>query len=62
VLIFGPLLAAAVALAIRDERTLRWWTLGVTLAAAGFRCRLYGRFDASTAAFQFVEDRLWIPG
>ena len=62
VLIFGPLLAAAVALVIRDDRTLRWWTLGVTLATAAFSLPLYGRFDASTAAFQFVEDRLWIPG
>ena len=62
VLIFGPLLAGLVALAIRDERALRWWTLGVTLAAAVFSLPLYGRFDVSTAAFQFVEDRLWIPG
>jgi NADH-quinone oxidoreductase subunit M len=62
VLIFGPLLAGLVALAIRDERALRWWTLGVTLAAAVFSLPLYGRFDVSTAAFQFVEDWLWIPG
>jgi NADH-quinone oxidoreductase subunit M len=31
------------------------------MAAAGFSLSLYGRFDASTAAFQFGEDRLWIP-
>ncbi|MCL4177012.1 MAG: NADH-quinone oxidoreductase subunit M [Verrucomicrobia bacterium] len=61
VLIFSPLLAAAIALAFRDERLLRWWTLGFTVAAALFSLPLYGRFDASTAAFQFVEDRSWIP-
>ena len=60
VLIFGPLLGVAIALVLRDERVLRWWTLVVTLAMAGLSLPLYFRFDASTAAFQFVEDRLWI--
>ena len=34
VLIFGPLAAAAVAAAIRDERWLRGWTLASTTALA----------------------------
>ncbi len=60
-LIFAPLLAVAVALVIRDERVLRWWALIITVVVAGFSLPLYGQFDASTAAFQFVEDRSWIP-
>ena len=60
ILIISPLLAAAVAMFIRDQRVLRVWTLIFTLAAALFSLPLYTRFDVSTAAFQFVEDRSWI--
>lgn len=62
ILIFGPLLAAGVALGMRNPQVLRWWTLGVTVATALFSLPLYLGFDTTTADFQFVEDRLWIPG
>lgn len=61
VLIFSPLLAAAVAALIKSERWLRWWTLAFTTAAAGFSLPLYWRFDASTSDFQLVEQAKWIP-
>ena len=34
VLIFSPLLLAAIAAFIRNERALRWWTLAFTTAIA----------------------------
>ena len=56
VLIFGPLLAAAVAACIRSERLLRWWTLALHARAPRlFSLPLYFRFNTATAAFQFVE-------
>lgn len=61
VLIFGPLLAAAVAAFIRSDPALRWWTLVCTTAAAVYSLPLYFRFDASTAEFQFRQTVDWIP-
>lgn len=61
VLIFSPLLAAAVAAVLRSERILRWWALGSTLAVAAASLPLWWRFDTTTAAFQFVERARWIP-
>ena len=60
-LIFSPLIAAAIAAGLKNERALRWWTLGFTLAQAAFSLLLYARFDPGTAAFQFVEHAEWIP-
>jgi NADH-quinone oxidoreductase subunit M len=61
VLIFSPLLAAAVAAFIGSERSLRWWTLMSTLAVAAFSLPLYFRFDIATTKFQFGEHANWIP-
>jgi NADH-quinone oxidoreductase subunit M len=61
VLIFGPLAAAVVALFLRNPRALRWWTLLSTLVLAGVSLPLYWRFDAQSAAFQYVEHAAWIP-
>ena len=61
VLIFSPLVAAAVAAMMRNENILRWWTLAFTTAAAVFSLLLWQRFDAATAAFQFAEHAAWIP-
>jgi NADH-quinone oxidoreductase subunit M len=60
-LIFSPLLAAAVACFIRSETRLRWWTFGFTLAVAAFSLPLYFGFDPSTADFQFKVVLPWIP-
>jgi NADH-quinone oxidoreductase subunit M len=59
-LILSPLVAAGIAALIRNERLLRWWTLLFTLAVAILSLPLYWQFDASTAAYQFVEHRSWI--
>ncbi len=61
VLIFSPLVAAAVAVLIRRENLVRLWTLAFTSAAALFSLPLYFRFDASTAEFQFRQTLAWIP-
>lgn len=61
VLIFSPLVAAAIAAAIRSENLLRWWTLLCTTAIAAVSLLLWGWFDATTAKFQFVEQAAWIP-
>ncbi len=61
VLIFSPLLAAAVAAFIRNERLLRFWTLAFTSAVGLFSLQLYWKFDPTTAKFQFREFAPWIP-
>ncbi|MFT3783572.1 MAG: NADH-quinone oxidoreductase subunit M [Nibricoccus sp.] len=61
ILIFAPLAAAALTAFINDERLVRWWTLGITVAVAIFSANLYIGFDASTHLFQFVESHAWIP-
>ncbi|MFA5058372.1 MAG: NADH-quinone oxidoreductase subunit M, partial [Opitutaceae bacterium] len=62
VLIFAPLLAAAVTALVRDERILRWWTLASTTVIALLSLQLWGGFDPTTAGFQFVEHAAWISG
>ena len=62
VLIFAPLLAAAVAALLRSERVLRWWTLACTTAVALLSLRLWTGFVPGTADFQFGEHAAWIPG
>jgi NADH-quinone oxidoreductase subunit M len=61
VLIFSPLLAAAVAVCLKKENLLRWWTLIFTSALALYSLPLFSRFDASSADFQFKEIVSWIP-
>lgn len=61
VLIFSPLVAAAVAAFLRSESALRWWTLFSTTVIALVSLPLWWRYDASTAAFQFREHIAWIP-
>ncbi len=60
-LIFSPLVAAGVAMLLKNEDRLRWWTLLFTTAAAIFSLPLYWHFDPSTAEFQFKELAAWIP-
>lgn len=62
-LIFSPLLAVGIALLLKDESLLRWWTLAFTTAAAAFSLPLYWHFDPSAAApaFQFKHVVPWIP-
>ena len=61
VLIFGPLLAAAVAACLRKDNMLRWWTLVSTLLIAVYSLPLYARFNTGSAEFQFRETFSWIP-
>jgi NADH-quinone oxidoreductase subunit M len=61
ILIFSPLIGAAVAVAIKREQLLRWWTLAFTSAVALTSLSLYFRFDPTTADFQFKQTVSWIP-
>jgi NADH-quinone oxidoreductase subunit M len=61
VLIFGPLVGAAVVACMKREELLRWWTLAFTSALALFSLPLYFRFDPTTAEFQFRQTLSWIP-
>ena len=59
-LIFFPLLAAVGLFFLRDERTIRLYTLVVGLIEMGLAAPLF-RFDLTTANFQFVEIMPWVP-
>jgi NADH-quinone oxidoreductase subunit M len=61
ILIFAPLAAAAVSAVLRSEQAQRIWALVATTALAALSIGLWCRFDASTHAFQFVENYSWIP-
>lgn len=61
ILIFAPLVAAAFTTLLRDDRLVRWWTLGITVAVAIFSANLYIGLDPETHAFQFFENHAWIP-
>ncbi|MFQ3595476.1 MAG: NADH-quinone oxidoreductase subunit M [Sphingomonadaceae bacterium] len=54
-MILLPLAAAGLVLWIRDEERARWIALGTTLVLLAMGIILWARFDASTAAFQFIE-------
>ena len=60
-LIFSPLVAVAILAFLRSERAQRWWTFAFTTGAALFSLTLLPKFNADTAAFQFVEHHAWIP-
>jgi NADH-quinone oxidoreductase subunit M len=61
ILIFSPLIAAAIAACLRSETLLRWWTLAFTSAAAIFSLELWLGFDPAKSGFQKVEFASWIP-
>ena len=61
ILIFSPLLAAAVAALLKNENAIRRWTLASTTAIALFSIPLYTRFDLTQTGFQFLQTVKWIP-
>lgn len=61
VLIFSPLVAAGIAMFIRGENAIRWFTFAFTLGAAAFSLPLYSGFDPSSHQYQFLKDLAWIP-
>jgi NADH-quinone oxidoreductase subunit M len=60
-LIFSPLAAACVALLLKKESLLRWWTLLATSAIAVYSLPLYWHFNPATVDFQFTQTGAWIP-
>ena len=62
-LVVVPLVGAVLALLLRrgGDRVVRQLALGVSLVAFGVSLLLWARFDASSAAYQFVERYPWLP-
>ena len=60
VTIFLPL-AGAAAILLFSDRLARWIGLATTLATLAVSAPLYLRFDRSSSALQFVENKPWIP-
>jgi NADH-quinone oxidoreductase subunit M len=63
ILIWLPIAGGVLTLLVggRNAQAARWVALGTTLLAFALSLPLYTGFDGSTAAFQFVEHREWIP-
>jgi NADH-quinone oxidoreductase subunit M len=60
ILIFAPLLAAALLALPRSDGLVRWLALGFTTLIALISAPLFWLFDAGTADFQFRLTREWI--
>jgi NADH-quinone oxidoreductase subunit M len=62
-LIWVPIVGGALVLAVGDKRLqiAKWLALGVALVTFALSIPLYLGFDGSTAQFQFLELRPWIP-
>jgi NADH-quinone oxidoreductase subunit M len=62
-LIWLPIAGGVLTLLVgeRNAPAARWVALGTALLAFALSLPLYTGFDGSTAAFQFVEHREWIP-
>lgn len=62
-LIWLPIAGAVLVLLIGDERAAlaRWAALGVSLATLALACLLWRDFVTGSAAFQFFEEKAWIP-
>src|SRR5689334_3144350 len=60
---FVPLVGAVVVLLLprRQEHVTKLVTLGTTLVTFVISVPVYFRFDATSADYQFVEQRAWIP-
>ena len=61
VLLLLPLLGAVVGLLFKSDRAQLCWGLVVTIATALASLPLFTQFDPSTAQYQFVELRHWLP-
>jgi NADH-quinone oxidoreductase subunit M len=58
---FLPLAGAVFIVLSGSERFARWIALATTLVTLVVSAPLYGSFDKSSAALQFVESAVWIP-
>ncbi len=61
VLLLLPLLGAVVGLLFKSDRAQLCWGLAVTIATALASLPLFTQFDPTTAQYQFVELRHWLP-
>ncbi|HMB16852.1 MAG TPA: hypothetical protein VKN62_11100, partial [Pelovirga sp.] len=61
VLLLLPLIGAVLGLLFKSDKAQLRWGLGVTVATALASLPLYTQFDRTTALYQFVEVRHWLP-
>jgi len=61
VLIFAPLVAAGVAMSLRGDSALRWWTLVSTVAVGVASLGILPAYEVGRVGFQMVERMPWIP-
>ncbi len=60
-LLILPVIGAIVAMFLRGDTVLKYWSLAVTVVTALVSLPLWSSFDQSTAKYQFVELRHWFP-
>ncbi len=60
-LLIIPVVGAIVAMFLRGDTLLKYWSLAVTLVTALVSLPLWSSFDKATAKYQFVELRHWFP-
>ena len=60
-LLLVPLIGAVVAMFLRGDTLIKYWSLAVTLVTAVISLPLWTCFDKTTAKYQFVELRHWFP-
>lgn len=60
-LLIVPVVGAVVAMFLRGDTLLKYWSLAVTLFTALVSIPLWTCFDRTTAKYQFVELRHWFP-
>ncbi|MGC9519247.1 MAG: complex I subunit 4 family protein [Desulfuromonadaceae bacterium] len=60
-LLIVPVIGAIVAMFLRGDTVLKYWSLAVTLITAIISVPLWTCFDRTTAKYQFVELRHWFP-
>ncbi|MCA1797090.1 MAG: NuoM family protein [Desulfuromonadaceae bacterium] len=60
-LLIVPVVGAVVAMFLRGDTLLKYWSLAVTLVTAIISIPLWTGFDRTTAKYQFVELRHWFP-
>lgn len=60
-LLIVPVIGAIVAMFLRGDTVLKFWSFAVTLITAFISLPLWSQFDQGTAQYQFVELRHWFP-
>lgn len=60
-IVFTPVVGAAVLAFMRNDQTVRWTALGFTVLDFALAVAMLTGFDTTTPAMQFTEARPWVP-